>query len=262
MNEKISAIGEKCLKLVSSERETSIFLGGKPTVTSEIDWPRKNEKPLGFIAQLDLGEINKEQTIDWLPKAGRLQFFYDMEEWPWGFDPKDKGGWAVLYENGSGELHQQALPSDLNRECRIPSIKHVSAEQFISYPDAQRVNFDKLGLLEDDYEEYCEFIDKNYGEEPRHQVGGFPNPIQNDGMEEECLLVSGGVNCGGPEGYNSKEAKKLKDQNNDWRLLFQFDSDDDIEAMWGDLGMLYFWVRKSEAKNAEFSNSWMVLQCG
>ena len=79
MNENILALGKKCLRLVNSDVESASFLGGKPLVGSAIDWPRKNKKPLGFIAQLDLGEINKEQVIDWLPQSGRLLFFYDLQ---------------------------------------------------------------------------------------------------------------------------------------------------------------------------------------
>ena len=31
--------------------------------------------------------------------------------------------------------------------------------------------------------------------------------------------------------------------------------------MWGDCGMLYFWVREEDARKADFSRVWMVLQC-
>lgn len=92
-------------------------------------------------------------------------------------------------------------------------------------------------------------------------MGGFPIPVQNDDMEEECHLVSGGVNCGDPDGYNSEKAKQLRKLKNDWRMVFQFDSDNDIDAMWGDMGMLYFWVKESDARKHDFSNAWMVLQC-
>ncbi|WP_444894994.1 YwqG family protein [Microbulbifer sp. SSSA005] len=260
MNEKIQKLGIDCLRILSSDKETASFLGGLPLTRTSIDWPRKNDKPLGFIAQFDLEEINPEKVIDWLPSHGRLLFFYDLEEWPWGFDPKDRGGWAVIYESGDGDFQSTELPDDLNEDHVAPEIKYVISERFTSFPDSQRISFEKLGLSED--EEYYEFLNELYGDEPRHQVSGFPSPIQNDSMEEECQLVSGGVNCGGPEGYNSKEAKLLREQENDWRLLFQFDSDDDIEIMWGDLGMLYFWVKESEARNANFSNAWLVLQCG
>ncbi|MBY0417268.1 MAG: DUF1963 domain-containing protein, partial [Pararheinheimera sp.] len=137
MNEKILSLGQKCLRILCAETKMASFLGGKPVVRSPIDWPRKNNKPLGFIAQLDLGEINLSRNIEWLPDSGRLLFFYDLEEWPWGFDPNDKGGWAVIYENGSGELYSQKLPGDLSEDHIAPSIKYVKAERFTSYPDAQ-----------------------------------------------------------------------------------------------------------------------------
>jgi uncharacterized protein YwqG len=262
MNEKILELGKKGLRLIAYERESASFLGGKPLVGSAFDWPRKNKKPLAFIAQLDLGEINNDQVINWLPQNGRLLFFYDLEEWPWGFDPNDKGGWAVIYDRSAGDLRFQESPSDQIMEHPASKVKYISSEQFVSYPDAQRINYAEVGLSEKDDDDYYEFIEGVYGESPRHQVGGFPSPVQNDEMEDECQMVSGGVNCGGPDGYKSEEAKQLRTQNNDWRLLLQFDSDDDVDAMWGDLGMLYFWVRESDAKNLDFSNCWLILQCG
>lgn len=135
------------------------------------------------------------------------------------------------------------------------------SEILVSYPDGQRVHFAEAGLSEDDDDDYFEFIEEHYGDKPRHQIGGYPSPIQDDNMEEECQLVSGGVDCGSPEGYTSKKAMHLLGQENDWRLIFQFDSDDDIGVMWGDLGMLYFWVREREARACNFSNAWMILQC-
>ena len=262
MNEKIQKLSEKCLQLVTADTQGNSFLGGTPNLGSKIEWPRKNNKPLAFIAQFDMSEINREKLISWLPDCGRLLFFYDMDEWPWGFDPKDKGGWAVVYENGNEKINILEPPADLDKDNIFPVTKYVKAIPFISYPSAQRLNFAEVGLSDDDFEEYYDFIYDLYGAGPHHQVGGYPHSIQDDSMEEECQLVSNGIYCRSPEGYNSKEANALKEQENDWKLLFQFDSDDDIEAMWGDLGMLYFWVKESDAKKSDFSGTWMVLQCG
>ncbi|MFC4700608.1 YwqG family protein [Glaciecola siphonariae] len=261
MNEKILALGQKCLRLVKSDKRTSSFLGAKPMVGGPFDWPRKNDKALGFIGQLDLKEINPCKEIDWLPSNGRLLFFYDFEQWPWGFDPKDIGGWATVYENGDSDLFSPELPLDLAIEHLLPSIKYLKSESFVSYPDGQSLDFESLGMTGDDGEAYYNFIDENFGDEPRHQIGGFPSPVQEDSMEEECQLASGGIYCGDSEGYNSKQAKNLLGELLDWKLLLQFDSDDEIEAMWGDMGMLYFWVRESDANNCDFSKPWLILQC-
>ncbi|MCI6583120.1 MAG: YwqG family protein [Oscillospiraceae bacterium] len=40
------------------------------------------------------------------------------------------------------------------------------------------------------------------------------------------------------------------------------DNDYDYELMFGDCGHIYFWIRKSDLKNRDFDNIWLVLQCG
>ncbi len=269
INEKVFSLGKECIKFIESNEPTNSFLGGSPIVSDNINWPRKDESPLSFIAQLDLGEINKDKLFDWLPQKGRLLFFYDIEEQPWGFDPNDVGGFSVIYENGIHELHNLALPIDLKPEQILPATKYLSARTFISLPDIDLLKSEDIELIfgdekacsEFDDDTYIDFIFENSGEYPHHQMGGFPIPVQGAHMEEECQLVSHGINCGEPEAYYSEKAKKLMKKENDWKLLFQFASDDDVDVMWGDEGNLYFWVRESEAKRIDFSKSWVILQC-
>ena len=63
-------------------------------------------------------------------------------------------------------------------------------------------------------------------------------------------------------GYDDPRAKTLEAGAKDWRLLLQMDSDDDLDVMWGDAGILYFWIQADEARRGDFSNAWMILQCG
>lgn len=81
-------------------------------------------------------------------------------------------------------------------------------------------------------------------------------------MELECQLASNGLYVGNSSGYDDPRRPALEPGAVDWQLLLQIDSDDDVGMMWGDVGMLYFWVRKQDAERADFSNVWMVLQCG
>ena len=64
-----------------------------------------------------------------------------------------------------------------------------------------------------------------------------------------------------PEGYKSSRALELEDARKNWRLLFQVDIDEDLGAMWGDSGMLYFWVEAQDAAKGNFRNVWVILQC-
>jgi len=80
-------------------------------------------------------------------------------------------------------------------------------------------------------------------------------------MELECQLVSNGIYCGDPEGYQSEEARSLQSGAEDWRLILQVDSDEDSGMMWGDVGMIYYWMRVQDLAARNFDRSWMILQC-
>lgn len=274
MQERMLALGQQCLRFVVSEQQTRSFLGGKPVVAANIEWPRKGDKLLGFIAQLDLGEINKDKVIHWLPSSGRLLFFYELvpSSSDWSY-PDDQSSWAVLYEDGHEALYEMVQPIDLREDEIIPSIKYLKAFPGTSYPEAdslfqsaynslpnrRRVLFETAGLTEDDDEDYQDFVKESYGEEPLHQVGGFPIPMQSGDMEEHCQGAIHGI-------YDavtySQQPIELRQGADDWKLLFQFDSDRDIDVMWGDVGMIYFWIREDDAKKRDFSNCWLILQCG
>jgi len=86
-------------------------------------------------------------------------------------------------------------------------------------------------------------------------------------MLTECESIARGLSCGSPESYNNAAADVKEDINNgaaDWILLFQMASieDDDYELMFGDVGNLYFYIRKQDLKEHAFNKGWLVLQCG
>jgi len=45
-------------------------------------------------------------------------------------------------------------------------------------------------------------------------------------------------------------------------LLLQLDSNDkECGMMWGDCGVLYFWIRKEDLQQQRFERCWCVMQC-
>jgi uncharacterized protein YwqG len=100
-----------------------------------------------------------------------------------------------------------------------------------------------------------------YGHGPKHQIGGYPDPVQGAEMDQECQLASNGLSVGNSSGYDDPRAEALRAGASDWRLLLQLDSDDDLKVMWGDCGRIYFWVREQDARKRDFSGAWLVLQC-
>jgi uncharacterized protein YwqG len=109
---------------------------------------------------------------------------------------------------------------------------------------------------------FADLRDALYGDGPHHQMGGPPDPVQSAEMALECQFVSHGLFCGDPSGYEDPRAEELGKGVSEWELLLQMDSDDDLDVMWGDAGMLYFWIRRDDAQNGDFDGAWMVLQCG
>ncbi len=88
-----------------------------------------------------------------------------------------------------------------------------------------------------------------------------PRMYKSD-MQLEAQLVMNGLYCGNSSGYQDPRRKQLEDGADDWVLLLQLDSDDTGGFMWGDLGMLYYWIRSGDLAERRFDRVWMTLQCG
>jgi uncharacterized protein YwqG len=202
--------------------------------------------------------------LDWLPASGLLLFFYDLQDQPWGFDPKDRGGSATVYIPAT-EISDSSLfaspPTPLEADLVLPKC-YMAFHRLTLPPSWETPELKAVGLTEDEMDLFLEQRALIYGQQPHHQIGGFPDPLQNPEMEEECQLVTNGLDCGNSSGYNDPRVAELKAGIEDWSLLFQMDTDDDLNLMWGDMGMIYFWVRRDDARKLKFENTWLILQCG
>jgi len=227
---------------------------------ANVAWPEHNGTRLDFLARLSLSEMQAAEPIDWLPQSGALLFFYDTVGQPWGYDPEDRGRWCVLLAHDlPGNAHATDFPAP-GLKPNVP-FRYVHAEAVRTLPPSERQVLQALDFNDAECDELSRLSDLAFRGLPRHQLGGFPSPIQGDDMELECQLASHGVNCGTPAGYSDPRAIALAPAAAEWRLLMQFDTDDDLGLMWGDGGTLYFWVQESEARHSRFSNVWLVLQC-
>ena len=178
-------------------------------------------------------------------QEGYLLFFYDNRHW--GYSPKDTGHAVVLHQHGSRVLNKTELPE---REVRIPfrlAEKDGHVRGFISecmcrltvglsYPSLDR-ELVKLGdeVAEECYIEFCESILAPV------QIGGFPRPVQSDDMEQTCASATG------------------LGEKDDWLLLLQLSEIGDF--IWGDAGMLYWFIHRADLESGRLDRAWMVTQC-
>jgi uncharacterized protein YwqG len=250
------------LHFVRGEGDPFSRIGGTPLVPPGFSWPVWKNEPLAFLVQLDLAEIAVEFVQPWMPTTGQLYFFYNKKQSTWGFDPADRGSWKVVYSNvPAPDLRAAEIPVGIGGKHLYNTVP-LAGRKILSRPDWQRLQIDPRELTDEELEELTEIGLASFGNLPRHQLFGFPIPVQGDGMELECQLASNGIYCGKPEGYESPRATQLAHGAGDWRLLLQLDSDKEAGMMWGDAGTLYFWVPEADARKADFTNVWMILQCG
>ncbi|HEX7844649.1 MAG TPA: YwqG family protein [Chitinophagaceae bacterium] len=234
-------------------------IGGQPDLPKNIEWFKEdNGKRLSFIAQINLSEVASFDKSKQLPSQGIIYFFYSAEQEAWGFDIKDKDKFKVFFYDGNlSEIKRQDFPKDLAEHARYKPCK-LTFQSSVSLPNWEE-DYVSSRLSETEKDKYLD-ITEDLDVESNKLLGHSDN-IQGP-MELECELVTNGLYCGDATGYNDPKAKELTKNAKTWTLLFQVDSNHkDAGMIWGDMGRLYFWIKKDDLKNKKFDKCWLILQC-
>lgn len=249
-------------------------IGGEPDVPPDFEWPMWKGKAQHFLAQINLADCAGMPGAEVLPNSGQLLFFYDRDRRTWGFDPKDRGSFHVCFlDDTVTEMARAAYPQEVTRPSwwrRMSSI----ADTFGTGLTLCRIKFESVLTLSHDWDkdldadnERClefqfEILPRVMGiqeGDADNQILGCPTPVQDD-MRLLCELVTNGHYCGDGRAYNQVDKEEYDSRSKDWILLFQFDSDENAGMMWGDVGMLYFMIRKQDLAARHFDRVWMILQ--
>ena len=277
----------------------STRLGGVPLVGKNFSWPRRERtrkrygyeiragRPLTFVAQVNLAEVPPAEPsggmLD-LPRRGVLLFFCDEESLPSG-SPEDSDSFSVAYlplDPDETRMRLAAVPEGhaasgdhRGQPGMLPAVVVLEAVPELAlpapYPDEVRA----MGLSDaegDAYWRLTEDLEREGARVPAevagapgtaryppiHRLGGVPHEIQNP-MEAECELARRGEDpLALPYSRQEEVAQEAKAR---WRLLLQVDSDDAAGMMWGDAGMLYYWIRDDDLAARRFDRAWYVMQC-
>ncbi len=208
--------------------------GGSPDLPQGFVWPEKEGKALTFLLQIRLTDLAKFGAAEPLPREGLLSFFYEIEEQYWGGELAHKGGWRVAYWPSDVPLfrHQPPIQS-------LPSGR-IRVFERLSLPDTDEPYFESLELSDLEQDAYYELVDTLFPGEVQHQILGHPSSVQSHVLWEYRQHI---------------------DSRTPRRLLLQLDSDETIDGMWGDAGMLYFLVSDDELRRKSFEDVWMIMQC-
>lgn len=237
-------------------------LGGVADLAPGTPYPTYKDQPLDLLLQIDLSELPRHGLSASLPKAGLLSFFYAIEDGPWGFDPADFGAFRVIHSPDIEEVRSTEVRGPAALEER--AMRFWQAWSLPSYGSRAGDRLaSEMGEFPEDYFAFRRTLLKANAPPSAyaaHQIGGHSNNVQGD-MQLEAQLVSNGLYCGNSSGYRDPRAAELEKTCEDWQLLLQLDSDEDDRFMWGDCGMLYFWMRQQDIHDSQFESAWMALQC-
>lgn len=272
LQELIELSKTNMVKIKLSQKDNDFI----PTTTSKIGgvgylpmgecYPVKNDgTPLVMLAQINFRQLSDSVDITKLPQAlpkqGILQIYIDSQDDEYlngcNFDdflPHE--GYQVRFwqhddlPTHDDELHaiserlksldMNALPFDFTHQydmnfvlseqsCSTNCLEYDTIADSIESLKGNDVwNYleEELGI--DDPDELLDLYDEHSGNDGGHQLLGYPYFTQSD-----------------PREYNEPLQAHI--------LLFQLDTDDDNDIMWGDCGVANFFIHPNDLKNQDFS---------
>ena len=208
-------------------------LGGVPYLPISSDIPLDSEgNPMVFLGQLNFGGI-EGSGLD-IPSKGLLQFWVSASVGYFGmcFEKGEDGFAAVFHPAPDISLQRRdaasvivdgtpdALPFEGEIGCSFaPSTcTWNGVDDGVTEPD---------GFPEDAVFDFIEDKGGEWENPPFHRVGGYAYFTQSD-----------------PRGG-------LEDKD-EWVLLWQVDTDDDVNLMWGDCGVANAFIKKSDLAECRF----------
>ena len=227
-------------------------IGGLPDLPVTIAWPQWDDRPLPLIAQIRLADITAYDTQGDLPRTGMLYFFFNED----AFDdyPPAPGSWQVVYYDGNNSDFRRITMQSEELHIYPPYVVNFFSR--LTLPPFESVYMERLGFSytafqkdapaekRRDADAYTEILETlNDDISTHHQLLGYPYQIQGD------LLIE----CQRDTGWLGEAT--------DWQLLLQIDSDDQVDMMWGDVGVLYFYIPRQALRAHDFSQVHLVMQC-
>jgi len=230
--------------------------GGTALLPPGHDWPRTGAgKPLSFLALVSTADVRAPAEVPGLPADTLLGFFYEADaQEGWGFDPGDRQFSAVIAVPAASAVAVTAPPGALTFPAR-----RMLPRMVMTIPDQDEPALDQLDADFTAYQRLSEDLERD-DKAPWHRMFGWPELVQNP-MQLECQLASSGIYVGGPEGYRDPRAAELAAGAADWLLLLQLDTDDELTWMWGDVGTIYYWIRRQDLLAGRFDQTWLIFQC-
>ena len=236
-------------KEIKSENKIGVSkFGGKPDLPVNINWPILNEKPLCFLAQINLEEIMEFDIEKKLPETGILYFFV---EHPGEFSLNHK----IIYSNEK-ELLRNEYPKELDKNCQFSESK-MNFEHIYTFPSNETLEIESLSEVDKD--SYFE-IDEDVFNYNNNQILGHTCPVQGD-VNLEWAFTKLGIEFTEDNYENNKiEINNIRSK---FINLLQFSTENSIPEFWEVFyidSSGYFGITEKDLKELNFNETVLTFQ--
>lgn len=262
--EAVVALARRSVRLVPGEEPAApgsrTRLGGAPDLPEGVQWPRWEDEPLTFLAQIDLSEATALGVEPLLPADGVLLIFSALDRTPLGSSPLDRDSTRVLYVErerlppepvGPAQPHA-ALALELSCELVLPRVWAADVQLLeLEEPEQQAWEQVRRELAE---LQGVEAWDAGEPLDSRHHLLGFADESRAD-MPIACELAAQGIDVGYGAPWSHPEAKRVESAARRWRLLLQLTVDDEAGWAFGrGRERLYVWAPRDDLASAQLAH--------
>lgn len=251
-------------------------LGGWPDLPDGMDWPMWHDRPMSFLAQINLTDASKVQPDIRLPKSGVLLFFFGCRTDTFKRDPfkqkmycmdilaekqDEQGGNVVRVIHAEPEtvLSRTRYDGEILPELYSPC-KVTLKSGGMPLPYECTAAYDQIPLNDSERDFYNDVLDNLESDEYADQLSGYPMSFQGGYLENEPENLSRGRS----RYYQSKDENERRDFNQAaarWGMLLQLTSCNNINYSWCNGGHLYIYGPRAEIENGIFDNCHATVEC-
>ncbi len=203
---------------------------------------------------------NHARTLE-LPSDGLISFFADLDD--------QLNGIVGLYswEHPGSTIVRSRPGADL-RVLDGPS--HGPGIRLSPLPawtwrqdgiDFSNEEFDVMDEVDNWYAKALQgIVVEGYHHGGRHQLGGHENYIHHPAASEVVQALAGCYEGDGPGHFDYERWQAARTQVAEWRLALQIDSDEALDVMWGDVGTLFWMMRRDDIESARWDQCMFNFQ--
>jgi len=211
-------------------------VGGLPYLPKGAVWPTAPDgRNLFFLAQLNFAEMPRLAPF---PERGIVQFYiYDDDLYGMDFDEgENPDTFRVLY-------FPEVIENEAELQTNFPPLRDY--DLLPHHPDVShplRFRLEEEYMPSTDYQFWQRFgadFFQQFGAQEWSLTDTFNKTVRADGHK-----------VGGYAYFTQDDPRRADDP---MLLLFQLDSDEQMDLMWGDMGVGHFFIREKDLVKGDFS---------